>query len=488
MKAIMLMFDSLNRNYLPDYGCEWTILPNFERLAQKSVAFDNFYAGSLPCMPARRELHTARQHFLHSDWSCLQPQDFSLMEEMKRNNIYTHIVTDHFHYWEDGGNSYLQRFSSFEMIRGQQGDPWIGRMTDPNIPKNDSKRIGNPRWRQDWVNREYLNREERMPQYLTVEKGLDFLKDAHDKDNWFLQIECFDPHEPFFSQPSYKQLYLHKYNGLHYDWPDYGTLDDEQKANHIRFEYAALLSMCDHYLGKVLDAMDQYGLWEDTMLIVNTDHGFLLGEHSYVGKNIMPLYEEISHIPLYIYDPRNRIQNRRCKCLAQTVDIPVTLADFYGLKPIPYAEGFNLRDMVEEEKCYRQYALFGVFGGMLNITDGHYVYMKAPKNPENKPLFNYTLIPNHMTFRFSKEELSDIKITDQFSFTDGIQLMKLPAKVSLPESLQKDLLFDLQTDPTQKEPILSEQIKSRLEEAMSRLLREREAPEEQWERLGLNRV
>jgi len=56
MKAIMVMFDSLNRHMLPPYGCEWTHMPNFERLARHSVLFENNYVGSMPCMPARREI------------------------------------------------------------------------------------------------------------------------------------------------------------------------------------------------------------------------------------------------------------------------------------------------------------------------------------------------------------------------------------------------------------------------------------------------
>ena len=59
MKAIMVMFDSLNRHMLEPYGCRWTHTPNFERLAQHAVTFDNCWVGSMPCMPARRELHTA---------------------------------------------------------------------------------------------------------------------------------------------------------------------------------------------------------------------------------------------------------------------------------------------------------------------------------------------------------------------------------------------------------------------------------------------
>ena len=52
----------------------------------------------------------------------------------------------------------------------------------------------------------------------------------------------------------------------------------------MRYEYAALVSMCDAHLGKVLDLMDELDLWEDTMLIVCTDHGFLLGEHDWWAK------------------------------------------------------------------------------------------------------------------------------------------------------------------------------------------------------------
>lgn len=53
MRAVMLMFDSLNKNMLPNYGCDWIKAPNFERLSERMVTFDRCYAGSLPCMPAR---------------------------------------------------------------------------------------------------------------------------------------------------------------------------------------------------------------------------------------------------------------------------------------------------------------------------------------------------------------------------------------------------------------------------------------------------
>ena len=89
MRAIIVMFDSLNRHMLPSYADTVVDAPNFTRLAAKAVTFDNFYAGSLPCMPARRELHTGRYNFLHRSWGPLEPFDDSMPELLKRTIVRT---------------------------------------------------------------------------------------------------------------------------------------------------------------------------------------------------------------------------------------------------------------------------------------------------------------------------------------------------------------------------------------------------------------
>ena len=134
MRAIMLMFDSLNRHFLPAWGGDIAELPNFKRLQEHTVVFDSCYAGSMPCIPARREMHTARYNFLHRSWGPLEPFDDSVPEMLKNAGVYAHLVTDHQHYWEDGGAIYHNRYSSYEFFRGQEGDPWKGHVADPEIP------------------------------------------------------------------------------------------------------------------------------------------------------------------------------------------------------------------------------------------------------------------------------------------------------------------------------------------------------------------
>ena len=486
VRAILVMFDSLNRAFLPNYGCDWTKMPNFQRLGQKTTTFDNFYGGSMPCMPARRELHTGRYNFLHCSWTPMQPYDDSVIAHMKKAGIYTHIATDHFHYWEDGGSGYLTKFDSHEIVRGQQGDPWKGQVKWPDFPDTLSRRKTGQNWRHDWVNRSFIDCEEKMPQCRTFESGLDFIQRSVQEDNWFLQIEAFDPHEPFYTQQSYKDLYPHDYHGKNLDWPDYGknTYGDEA-TEHVRMEYAALLSMCDHYLGKVLDIMDQNDMWKDTMLIVNTDHGFMLGEKEWMGKNLQPFYNELVHIPFFIHDPRAPRPGQRRQALAQTVDIVPTLAEFFGIEPPEFMDGVSLLPAVENDTPIRQTALFGIHGGHVNITDGRYVYMHAPVHPDGNPLYEYTLMPMHMNAPYAVKELQDVSLTKEFAFTKGCCVMKIPANNYFNAFWYGTMLFDLENDPQQCAPIQDKAVQLRLLEQMRKMMQHNQAPKEQYERLGI---
>ncbi|HZG85420.1 sulfatase [Paenibacillus sp.] len=486
MKAIMLMFDTLNRHMLPPYGCDWVHAPNFQRLAERTAIFDRAYVGSMPCMPARREIHTGRYNFLHRSWGPLEPFDDSMPELLRKNGVYTHLVTDHQHYWEDGGGTYHTRYSSFELVRGQEGDPWKAEVAEPSLENVKYMKLMHPLVRQDQINRKYIREERDFPQAITMEKGIEFLRTNHREDSWFLQIETFDPHEPFFAPQRYKDLYPHKYDGKPFDWPPYGPVNESQEEiDHVRFEYAALLSMCDHYLGKVLDTMDELDLWKDTMLIVNTDHGFLLGEHDWWAKSIMPFYNEIAHMPLFIWDPRSGIRNERRQSLVQTIDLAPTLLRYFGLEVPPDMQGIDLRETIANDRATREAVLFGIHGGHVNVTDGRYVYMRAPVSKDNKPLYNYTLMPTHMRSRFSVSELEDISLAQPFSFTKGVQTLKINATSYNQSHDFGTLLFDVEADPLQQHPLQDSSVEQRMIGLLKQLMEENDAPPEQYVRLGL---
>jgi len=490
MKAIMVMFDSLNRRLLPPYGCDWVQAPNFQRLAEKSLTFDNCYLASAPCMPARRELHTGRYNFLHRSWGPIEPFDDSMPQILRENGVYTHLVTDHVHYWEDGGLTYHTRYQSYELVRGQEGDQWKGWVEPPpDVPPKT--RLDAPdqparMWVQDWINRRYMPTPDEQPQAKTFRLGLEFMRTNRDADNWFLQIETFDPHEPFFSHQRYKELYPHDYDGPPFDWPSYGpVVEPPEQVAHVRYEYAALVSMCDEQLGKVLDLMDDLEMWSDTMLIVCTDHGFLLGEHDWWAKNVQPWYNEVAHTPLFIWDPRSGRAGERRQSLVQMIDFPATLLEFFGLPLPPDMRGVPLKETLVDDRPVRQAALFGVHGGHVNVTDGRYVYMRAPANPENQPLYEYTLMPTHIRSHFSLEELRTATLAGPFSFTKGLRVLRTEARPWIEAHPFGTLLFDLATDPAQEHPLDDPDLEGRMIDLLIRLMVANDAPPEQFERLGL---
>ena len=489
MKAIMVMFDSLNRHMLPPYGCGWVHAPNFARLAQRTVTFDHAYVGSMPCMPARRELHTGRYNFLHRSWGPIEPFDDSMPELLKSAGVTSHLISDHYHYWEEGGCNYHTRYNSWEIVRGQEGDPWKCNLSgDVPVPADslNAKRLSAPWHRQDWTNRFYMQQEEQHHQAQTFRLGMEFLDANHRADNWFLHLETFDPHEPYFTYEKYLKLYPDPYRGPHHDWPPYARVTEPPEvAQHLRLVNAALISMCDHYLGKVLDKMDELDLWKDTMLIVNTDHGFLLGEHGWWAKCVQPFYNEVAHMPLFVWDPRSGKSGERRRSLVQTIDIAPTLLEFFGVARPPDMQGQPLRETVASDAPVREAALYGIHGGQVNCTDGRHVYMRAPPKADNTPLYDYTLMPTHMRRTFGVEELQDIELQEPFRFTKGCRTMKIRGRPWINPHPFGTMLFDLEKDSQQLEPVQDPAAEQRMIRLMSSLMRENDSPPEQFERLGL---
>lgn len=477
MRAIILMFDSLNRHMLPPYADTFVQAKNFQRLAERTVTFDDFYAASLPCMPARRDMHTGRYNFLHRSWGPLEPFDDSMPQQLRDAGVHTHLASDHPHYWEDGGATYHTRYTTWECFRGQEGDPWKGVV--------QSDRPGNPfaaMRRQDVINRQYMPTEADHSQTRTVDAGLHFLETNANADRWLLQVELFDPHEPFFTHQRYKDLYPHDYDGPEFDWPAYEKVAEApSQVEHARREYAALVSMCDKSLGRILDFMDAHDMWADTMLLVNTDHGFLLGEHGWWAKSVMPWFNELVRLPMFLWDPRTGERGTRTDALAQTIDIAPTVLRFFGLEPPQDTQGHDLAEDVT-----RDGALFGIHGGHVNVTDGRFVYMRSSATETNAPLEQYTLMPTHMRARFSIQDLSSWEPADPFSFTKGLRTMRMPATARQINPWQHGtLLFDLDTDPAQENPLTDDEVELRMLRLVAKLMHDTDAPRSQFERLGI---
>lgn len=496
MKTVFVLFDSLNRHMLSPYGGENVPTPNFDRLAERTRVYDRHYVGSMPCMPARRDLMTGRLSFLHRSWGPLEPFDNAFPQLLRDAGVHSHLVTDHYHYWEDGGATYHNRYSTFDFVRGQESDPWKA-VVRPHWEKLREKyhaaqvsgdgKIS--KYGPYMINREYIREEKDFPSVQVFDRALEFLETNREADDWFLQVETFDPHEPFYAPDRFREPFRTGWNGPIRDWPRYGRLEEmKDEADELRANYHALMSLCDHLLGQILDEFDRHDLWKDTALIVSTDHGFLLGEHDFWAKNRMTMYEEIAHIPLFVHDPRAPARDRVGR-LTQSVDIMPTILDLHGLTPPAEVQGTSV---LRENP--REAVIFGYFGGAVNVTDGLTSYHRYPADVARQEIYQYTLMPTHITTLFSCEELRETTLAAPFGWTKGVPLLKVPVTERSPMyhnygpgCLLEDetRLYDLVADPGQARPLHDPAREEAMIAHMSRLMRATDAPPEAFERIDL---
>ena len=190
-----------------------------------------------------------------------------------------------------------------------------------------------------------------------------------------------------------------------------------------------------------------------------------------------------------MWDPRCKIKGERRQALIQpAIDLGPTLLECFGMEPTANMLGKPLRQTIANDTPVRDAAIFGIHGGHVNVTDGRYVYMRGPAGQENAPIYQYTIMPTHMKAPFSVKELRTSQFAEPFSFTKGCPVMRIGhghARMGKSTEMFPTLLFDLQEDPYQERPIKDAKVERQMTDHLVRLMREADAPADQYERLGV---
>lgn len=357
MNVILIISDTLRRDYLGCYGNDWIRTPHLDAFAQECLILERAYIGSFPTVPCRNDILTGRCTFTHKSWAPLHPNEVTLQELLGHAGIITALVADTPHPFAPGYN-YQRGFHSWEVIRGQEGDPWRTHPRDIRLPCAPEK---------------LRNREATTVQYLrnvhdrrgekdyfparTFTTAAEWLEHNHELP-FFLYVDTFDPHEPWDPPRHYVNLYDPGYEGEEVIYPCYDLCGflTEAELKHCRALYAGEVSLVDTWFGYFWDRMKSLGLLSNTAVIFLSDHGFYLGEHGFIGKSLItseyqqaiPLYPEVAWIPFLIYLPEGP-RGLRCDGFAQPVDIFPTVLELFGL-PIPEnAQGRSLLPLLRGE-------------------------------------------------------------------------------------------------------------------------------------------
>lgn len=508
MKTIFILADSTNRRFLRMYGSKHpAYTPNLDRLAERGTVFEQHWCGSAPCMPARRDIMTGRLNFLEKPWGGIEPFDQTLPALLRTKNVFTHMVTDHYLYLHVGGENYWNDFTSNEIIRGQEFDsihmPACAEGIPTQVRPEGYKGIYSQE--HDETYSRFANEDE-YPSPVTMTHAAEWLERNATADNFMLWVEGFDPHEPFDVPQKYIDLYREEdgddYEGQPCYWPEYRkNIFTDQETRHLNVRYKALLTMTDHYIGKIFDVLDRHNMWDDTMVVFTTDHGYMLGEHGYMAKNYMPAYNEVFHIPLVIWHPKAKV--KRFAGLTQNIDLFPTILDQYqvDMEQMHYPiHGKNLMPaLTGETDTVHDGVIYGYFGKSVNYTDGKYVYMRAAKDVSNRPLYVYAATPTTLRQYFGvgcirPEDYSKIEF-GHLPYTD-YPVYKIPADIidfknpsqeysRRAEQNAQSCLYDLEKDYEQEHPVCDAVLEAGYIARLKACMQACPAPEEQYVRLGI---
>ena len=498
MKTIVILMDSLSRRFLPCYGNDWVQTPNIDRLAARSCAFDRHFVGSAPCMPARHDLLTGRLEFLERNWAPIQPFDCTLPTMLRKHGVFSHMCTDHYHYFHLGGENYYDIFSSWDFIRGQEHDTMVSDLG----PFPTEEHYGNYA-RQYARNRAAMPTEADYPSPKTLAHAADWVEAHHAHDDWMLFVDSFDPHEPFDLPDEAPNLYADDCGDKLFYWPPYDRADcvPAEALAHARKRYAGVISMSDRWLGRLLDVLDEHNMWEDTMVVLTTDHGFMLGEKDLMGKNYMPAYNEVYHIPLLIHLPGMQGPTRS-QAITQNIDLFPTILSWHGIDPGSCPDPLHGVDLLpilrgQTDKAHDA-VIYGMFGRQVNLYDGRYTYFRAAVRADNQPLSVYTAMPSTINHYWDRDHLTDVDRMEAGRFLKwtNYPVFKIPNTITKLSDfshsfdvrydiVSQNLLFDLETDPLQEHPLDDPALEARLCATLREVMQACDSPDEQFIRLGL---
>jgi arylsulfatase A-like enzyme len=533
--VVVVLLDSLNRHLLGSYGGTEFATPNLDRFAGRSTRFTNHVTGSLPCMPARHDILCGALDFLWKPWGSIELWEESITATLRRSGVTTMLVSDHPHLFETGGENYHTDFHGWDYVRGHEGDPWHtaadpSAIGTPSLPAardggwflRDRFDIADEHFGRRHYDdaRTWFRAEDDFPGPQTMRSATRWLRrEAPSHDRWMLFIDEFDPHEPFDTPEPWASMYDDPADAWGDEprliWPPYvvggvtaGALNERQ-ARHIRANYGAKLSMIDHHLGVLLDELDAQDLWDSTAVIVCTDHGHYLGEqrtagragseatHDIWGKPMVPQFEPLGHTPLMVHWP-GRPGGSTIDALTTNVDLNATLADVFGVEAEHRTHGRSMVPLLTgEATSIREWAIGGVFGNWVQVTDGRRKYARAPVG-DNHPISMWSNRWSTMPAHDGMEQFMHLPKPDRravLDFMPGSDVPvirqrfepgdRLPYWAGGANAVGQHHLYDLDVDPDEQENRAGESSEADLVDLLRTALTDVEAPADQFLRLGM---
>ncbi len=485
------MFDQLRWDYLSCAGHPHLHTPNIDALADDGVRFTRAYVQSPVCGSSRMSFYTGRYVHSHgSTWNRvpLKIGEHTMGDHLRNAGMDCYLVGKTHMVADDEGMARLgiprdsiigvrQAECGFDVFERDDGmrpegpdglyddngaaayNKWLNNKgyegENPwhdfaNSARDDDGKLLSGWFLKNARKPAHIKEEDSETPYMTT-RGIEFMEQAGDTP-WCMHLSYIKPHWPYIVPAPYNTLY-----GPEHVKP-VNRHDDEKIDQHPVYKaycngrvsktfwrdavletvipsYMGLIKQCDDQLGRLFEYLKKSGRWDDTLIVVTSDHGDYLGDHWMAEKD---LFHDCSvKVPLIIRDPRAITDDTRgttCDELVEAIDLAPTFLEAAGGEAIPHIlEGRSLMPFIEGKKPdsghenspdnWREYAIsendYGISPGMaayakdqadprqFMVVDKNWKYIYAENH--RPMLFDLNKDPNELVDLGASPEHEDIR-------------------------------------------------------------------------------
>ncbi len=395
MNVLFIISDDLTGTALSSYENKTCKTPNIDKLASEGMRYTRTFCQFPVSGPSRASFmngyypHATRAFGYASGRRQIGNQRETWSQYFKNNGYYTARVSKIYHMGvpgdiERGSNgtddpaSWTERFNSKGPEWKAEGEAHLCQ----NNPTGKIERRGGNVMTVVKADGDDLVHADGK----TAVKACELIR-KHKNKPFFLGVGFVRPHVPFVAPAKYFKNYPHEKTQLpesvENDWNDipkaginYRTspgmkMTEEQKKRAIAGYYASV-SYMDAQVGKVLNALKEEGLEDNTIVIFTSDHGFHLGEHDFWMK--VGLMDESSRVPMIIKVPGKK--PGVCHSFTELIDLFPTTAELCGLKVPERLQGKSLVKTLDDPTIEVRDAAFCVNGNSLLIRTDKWAYIQ----------------------------------------------------------------------------------------------------------------
>lgn len=424
---IFIVVDDL-RPELGCYGHQDMVTPNIDELAKNGIKFSNAFSNVPVCGASRASLLTGvyptRNKFLNyeSRADVDAPNAIALHEHFTQNGYLSYSIGKVFHKPQDHADKWTTK-------------PWLPDV--PNVSKNyylpknierqKQPNLVGPTYEKEQVDDDFYVDGKISSKAVTI---LDSLQDV--KSPFFLSVGFIRPHLPFTVPEKYWDLYAEHEIELpeNYYWPENAPLKERFDFNEIRkyqnipktgpipdtlalkliHGYKASLSYVDAMVGRVINKLKETGMYDDSIIVLLGDHGFMIGEHGLWCKHVT--FDVALRVPLLIKVPEG-IADKEVSGLVELVDIYPSLCELAGIEKPAQLQGISLFNVLNDQKEQpSKDFIFSRFENMEAVKTKDFLYTQfvdEDSQIRNEWLFDHKIDPEENTNVADKIEYRKVK-------------------------------------------------------------------------------